>query len=487
MSRYVPHVVHRQLSPNRSSRRGARPRLITVHSTEGSNIPDSPADLVGCAGFLCRPGVEASSHVITDGDGHSARIVRDEDKAWHCFAGDEQIITENGPRPFADVADTMQMVLTSSCIQPADVRSFGEQPLNRVVLAPAHQRRHWRNGATYWASWGTRERRSVRVTPDHEWVLADGGTTRDLKVGDVVPGCVREPDRDSDAFREGLRDGFVFGDGYTGKASLTHGTRYYAPMHGERKAAMGPLFERVAHWSSRAAREHTYRGTGVCSSWRDLKDIPDDVDDLDYLAGWLRGWIAADASFDGTSYALGSVNYEALMFARAMAPLAGMTVVGGRPYGPTSGGYTDDAEFGTVGLREGALAWKVASIEEDGTEEVFCAVVDRTHDFALAGGVLTHNCARYNAVSLGIEQIGRAGTEHWTRDEIRETARWIARWSVKFGIPIRKGAVSGGFVTRSGVVTHKMLGVLGGSHVDPGPRYPFDACLKLARFYRGKL
>lgn len=95
--------------------------------------------------------------------------------------------------------------------------------------------------------------------------------------------------------------------------------------------------------------------------------------------------------------------------------------------------------------------------------------------------------AQYNPFALGIEQIGHAASEHWTRDEIREAARWIARWSKKYNIPIRVGAVNGGFVTRSGVVTHKMLGVFGGGHVDPGPRYPLDACLRLARFYRGKL
>lgn len=179
MSRYTPHVVHRRRSPNQSSRGGARPRIIVLHSTEGSNIPGSSADLIGCTSFLCQPGVQASSHVIVDGDGHSARLVADEAKSW--------------------------------------------------------------------------------------------------------------------------------------------------------------------------------------------------------------------------------------------------------------------AQ------------------------------------------------ARYNPFALSIEQIGHAASEHWTRNEIRETARWIARWSKRWNIPIRQGAVNGGFVTKPGVVTHKQLGVLGGGHVDPGPRYPFEATLRLARFYRSKL
>lgn len=95
--------------------------------------------------------------------------------------------------------------------------------------------------------------------------------------------------------------------------------------------------------------------------------------------------------------------------------------------------------------------------------------------------------AQYNPFALGIEQIGHAASEHWTRDEIREAARWIARWSKKFNIPIQHGAVNGGLVTRAGVVTHKSLGVLGGGHEDPGARYPVEPCMGLARFYRGKL
>lgn len=97
------------------------------------------------------------------------------------------------------------------------------------------------------------------------------------------------------------------------------------------------------------------------------------------------------------------------------------------------------------------------------------------------------HCAGFNSVSLGIEQVGRAAQTAWTRDELRETARWIAKWSLKYGIPIRKGAVKGASVTRSGVIRHSELGQVGGGHHDPGPGYPMHSVLALARFYAGKL
>lgn len=82
MSRYRPNVVYTRRSPNCSSRHGAVPRLIVVHSTEGTNVPGNSRDLINVADYLCRPGVEASSNVITDSDAFSARIVPDELKAW---------------------------------------------------------------------------------------------------------------------------------------------------------------------------------------------------------------------------------------------------------------------------------------------------------------------------------------------------------------------------------------------------------------------
>lgn len=99
-------------------------------------------------------------------------------------------------------------------------------------------------------------------------------------------------------------------------------------------------------------------------------------------------------------------------------------------------------------------------------------------------------CVNFNSVSLNIEQIGFAsfGRLMWRSRwrEVRESARWIARWSKRHGIPIRSAQVSGASVIRSGVTTHAALGVEGGGHHDPGP-YPMRRLLILARLYRAAL
>lgn len=92
--------------------------------------------------------------------------------------------------------------------------------------------------------------------------------------------------------------------------------------------------------------------------------------------------------------------------------------------------------------------------------------------------------AYYNPWCLSIEQIGRAASERWTDAHVAETARWIARWSKKYGIPIQRGSVSDGTIVRPGVVTHKDLSILGGGHVDPGANFPFDRCLELAKKFK---
>lgn len=79
--RAFPNVRVRNLVQNRSSRKGARPQLMVLHSTQGSNVRGL-ADLIGLGRFFDIAAVEASSHVANDAEGQSARYVRDAAKAW---------------------------------------------------------------------------------------------------------------------------------------------------------------------------------------------------------------------------------------------------------------------------------------------------------------------------------------------------------------------------------------------------------------------
>jgi hypothetical protein len=82
--------------------------------------------------------------------------------------------------------------------------------------------------------------------------------------------------------------------------------------------------------------------------------------------------------------------------------------------------------------------------------------------------------AAFNSISLSIEQIGFASQKEFPREQLENTARWIAHWSRKWNIPIKHS-------TSNGVCQHRDLGQAGGGHVDCGPNYPLDKVLAMAR------
>ena len=99
--------------------------------------------------------------------------------------------------------------------------------------------------------------------------------------------------------------------------------------------------------------------------------------------------------------------------------------------------------------------------------------------------------ASYNSVSLSIENIGYASTskEDWFdkyHNQLATNAKWLAFWSDKYGIPLRKAITLSGGVQRTGVATHSQLGQYGGGHSDPGSGYPLKYILKLARYHKLK-
>jgi N-acetyl-anhydromuramyl-L-alanine amidase AmpD len=96
-------------------------------------------------------------------------------------------------------------------------------------------------------------------------------------------------------------------------------------------------------------------------------------------------------------------------------------------------------------------------------------------------------CAYYNPVSLNIECIGKAAqpASQWETAQYKKVAMYIAYWSVKYGIPIRKGAVTrDGRVSKSGVIRHSDLGRLGGDHHDPGRNFDLSRANDIARGFR---
>src|SRR5512133_3570684 len=66
---------------NRSSRRGAKPDHIYMHTTESENRTGR-SDVDSIRAWFDNPASQASSHVIIDAEAHSTTAVPDAEKAW---------------------------------------------------------------------------------------------------------------------------------------------------------------------------------------------------------------------------------------------------------------------------------------------------------------------------------------------------------------------------------------------------------------------
>lgn len=93
----------------------------------------------------------------------------------------------------------------------------------------------------------------------------------------------------------------------------------------------------------------------------------------------------------------------------------------------------------------------------------------------------------YNSSTISLEQIGFAAfTEaEWFKRhaQLIGAAEFLQYVNNHYGVPIRKGKVSGGGIDREGVVQHKDLGIIGCGHTDCGDGYPQGYVELLARFY----
>jgi NAD-dependent dihydropyrimidine dehydrogenase PreA subunit len=323
-------------------------------------------------------------------------LIIDPEECIDCFAPTEQLITDHGVRTFGELENTAVRVLTDSGFKPAYVRRFRRRPLVKLELAPAFEERDRYGGWRLTTRNISKFRRTVLATPTHRWLLSDGDQTSSLAVGQFVPAVRAMPKRNSETYRLGVLHGLVFGDGTWNKQEIRSGEHlHYVQLYGDRVARYRDFFDQVNF--SRSLDVHPgYAGTGVVRSCANLKQLLPETADVDYIAGFVDGWLAADGDpVKAGSWRLRSINQQALAWLEQAAPLAGYVAVG-------SGQESNmETNFGArsrpihwLYLATRESHWRVMSVEaqEADDADTFCAVVPGKHSFSLAGGVTTGNC-----------------------------------------------------------------------------------------------
>jgi NAD-dependent dihydropyrimidine dehydrogenase PreA subunit len=323
-------------------------------------------------------------------------LIIDPEECIDCFAPTEQLITSHGLRTFAQLEDRSCRVLTDSGFKPAVVKRFRRRPLVKLEFAPAFEERDRYGGTRLTTRNISRFRRTVWATPTHGWHLSDGQRTNALSVGQFVPATTAQPTRDGESYRLGVLHGLVYGDGSWNKVEIRSEEHlHYVQLYGDRVARFRDFFEQV-NFSPCLDAHPGYAGTGVVRSCVNLKKLLPETADVEYVAGFVDGWLAADGDpVRAGSWRLRSIDHEALDWLERAAPLAGYVAIGSGEEG------SRETSFGVrsrpirwLYLASRETHWRVTSVEpqEADDDDTFCAVVPGKHEFTLGAGIATGNC-----------------------------------------------------------------------------------------------
>lgn len=323
--------------------------------------------------------------------------------AFNCLGGRTKLLTSNGVVPISQVSGKEVEILSpvTGSWHKTVVNSHGVRNLNQVDISLGFRK--------------SGEKFSVFATPDHRWLLNDGSFTDNLSEGDLLAvGKFELPT--GPRFELGFVHGFTFGDGTQDKAA-TKTLTFATPLCADKDQKYKEIFERCP-WKS---------GVWFGCGWPvfrlkppvHLKQLPDDSEGPEYIAGFIRGWIAADGCLCGTAAGLPakagsrpsmlhSVNTEALEWVQDRMILAGYTPSGYRtnPAGELitwperegrkiSGTFARIRDLGCVYFRlsEEHFGMRVVNINPAGAEETFCcSVPEGGGAFVIDKGVASGNC-----------------------------------------------------------------------------------------------
>ena len=324
-------------------------------------------------------------------------LIIDPEECIDCFAPNEQFVTSWGLRTFAELENQACRVLTDDGFKPAVVKRFRRKPLVKIEMAPAFEERDRYGGTRLTTRNISKFRRTIWATPTHRWRLADGDTTDSLAVGQFVPAVKAAPKREGQTYRLGVLHGLVFGDGSWNKQEVRSGEHlHYVQLYGERVGRFKEFFDQV-NFSPCLDVHPGYVGTGVVRSSANLKRLLPETADVEYITGFVDGWLAADGDpVKAGSWRIRPTDHEALSWLEQAAVIAGYIAIG-------SGEESNvETNFGVrsrpirwLYLATRETYWRVTNVEarDDVDEaETFCAVVPGKHAFTLAGGVMTKNC-----------------------------------------------------------------------------------------------
>jgi ribonucleoside-diphosphate reductase alpha chain len=324
----------------------------------------------------------------------------------NCYAGETEVVTRNGTRTLAELAGTITTLMTSmGQWVNAPIKSFGKQNLMKVTLTRA--------GTT----------KTIWATPEHSWRVAKNKTksgrptnkidvlTKNLVKGQKLwsvygYGMSRTPPSTA-----GIQHGLVYGDGNLPKDEWGFNTSRLQ-LCGDKNVQLASYFNGYERYT---VCETDLMVAGLPRHYKAAVSLQSD---RSYLLGWLEGYFAADGcvSKEGAT-TLASADIDSLKLAKDVCYLLGIGAYSIRYSDRISNLTEEPSRLYSIALMRQTLtsdfflveehkkrflanppknvecAWTIVSVEQTPrVDEVFCAVVDDTHEFVLADNILTGNC-----------------------------------------------------------------------------------------------
>jgi ribonucleoside-triphosphate reductase (thioredoxin) len=295
----------------------------------------------------------------------------------NCFRGSEKFITDKGLSSFYDTAGERVKVLDGNKkFVSAEIKNFGKQELNRYVFKPKGLRSSFQF--------------EKQATSNHRWILADGRETENLSIDDEIKSSVSVFDENSKGFIDGFAHGIIFGDG---TRHTYYPERHMIRLCSERDKKYQSLLESIdGYISTNDVGGDPY--ITIVRKNENWKSLPENKS-YEYIAGFVKGWIVADARETSQGWKIGSINKEALEWIASYGSSIGWNVTGLSLWdNTTETNYGKrSAPLWGISLTKNDVIYKVREIEYGvATENVYCAVVPTTHSFHLEGGIHTGNC-----------------------------------------------------------------------------------------------
>lgn len=258
---------------------------------------------------------------------------------------------------------------------------------------------------------------TVRSTLNHGWFhegkrkyeTSDFGK-QNFKIDDLRP---NKTVSDNESYRKGVIHGIFYGDG---SKSPNQGNHYFMRLCSNKHSLASYLDGIRTTKAPKQNGDLTYR---IDNAWCDLKALPENPGaNLDYLLGFLRGWLATDGCVAAQNSVVSLCGDEAeYQWLKTWAPLVGWQT--GEAFAlskTTNYGVRNKSSMNihfykaSIGADDllnerhqnrwveskAKLEWNTYKRTHDSTkrrmERVYCPIVRTTGSFALASGIHSANC-----------------------------------------------------------------------------------------------